>query len=138
LSPEQLAEAVAIQPSDTRLDLGNIYSDPEDLIEMLSSLVEIDQGHQPPLVSFAHFSVEEYLVSTGILATPAKIFHVDPLVADISLAQTCLRYISFLDFTEPVPTVLPQRDPKFENGSRTSSYSNMPPVSSQTIFEIPN
>jgi hypothetical protein len=110
LSPEQLAETVAIQPSDTRLDLGNIYSDPEDLIEMLSSLVEIDQGHQPPLVSFAHFSVEEYLVSTGILATPAKIFHVDPLVADISLAQTCLRYISFLDFTEPVPTVLPQRD----------------------------
>lgn len=48
LSPEQLAEAVAIQPSDTRLDLGNIYSDPEDLIEMLSSLVEIDQDINHP------------------------------------------------------------------------------------------
>jgi hypothetical protein len=112
LSPEQLAEAVAVQPGDTRLDLGNIYSDPEDLIEMLSSLVQIDRGHQPPLVSFAHLSVEEYLVSTSILATPAKIFHVDPLVADINLAQTCLRYMSFLDFTEPVATVLPQKDPQ--------------------------
>lgn len=83
---------------------------------MLSSLVEIDRGHQPPLVGFAHISVQEYLVSTGILETPAKVFHVDPLAAELRLAQTCLRYMSLLDFKEPVPDVLPQKDLGFKIG----------------------
>ena len=98
LDLKELAEAVSINPEDTELDLDGIATDPEDLAAFCSSLVTVDRRHDPPEISFAHYSVEEYLESSRILKSPMTEFHMDRYSVNRELAISCLQYLSFSDF----------------------------------------
>jgi hypothetical protein len=101
LTLQELAEAVSIQVMDTRLISENVATDPEDLVALCGSLVIVDRTSKPPLVSLAHYSVEEYLCSPQITQSPVAFFHVEELAAHLHRAATCLRYLSFDDFGHP-------------------------------------
>jgi hypothetical protein len=64
LSLRELAEAVALHPKKDRLDPAERFMNPEDILELCSSLVRV---HDDNIVVLSHFSVKEYLVS-GYLA----------------------------------------------------------------------
>jgi hypothetical protein len=98
---QELAEAVSIQMMDTRLNFENVATDPEDLVALCGSLVIVDRTSKPPLVSLAHYSVEEYLCSPQIAQSPVAFFHVEEPAAHLHLAATCIRYLSFSDFGHP-------------------------------------
>lgn len=100
----ELAEAISIQPDDTRLDRDGITTDPEDLVAMCRSLVVLDRSMDPPVVRLAHFSVEEYLLSGHIAESSVACFHIDPSVVDLKIAQTCIQYLSFEDFAKSAVT----------------------------------
>lgn len=101
---DELAEAISIQPDDTRLDRDGITTDPEDLVALCRSLVVFDRSMDPPVVRLAHFSVEEYLLSDHILESSVSCFHIDPSVVDLKIAQTCIQYLSFEDFANAAIT----------------------------------
>jgi hypothetical protein len=101
LTLRELAEAVSIQMTDTTLNFENVATDPEDLVALCGSLVIVDRTSKPPLVSLAHYSVEEYLCSTQIAQSPVVFFHVEELTAHLHLAAICIRYLSFDDFGHP-------------------------------------
>ena len=114
LSLRELAEAVSINLADTFLDFDNVATDPEDLVALCGSLVVVERSHSPPLVSLAHYSVEEYLCSEDIAQDPeVAFFHVDYRTAHLQLAKVCIRYLSFEDFADnlsrgalwPIPDV---------------------------------
>lgn len=100
----ELAEAISIQPDDTRLDRDGITTDPEDLVAMCRSLVVLDRSMDPPVVRLAHFSVEEYLLSGHIAESSVAWFHIDPSLVDLKIAQTCIQYLSFDDFVNSAVT----------------------------------
>jgi ankyrin repeat protein len=102
LDLRELAEAVSIGPEDKELDLDGIATDPEDLAAFGSSLVTVDRRHDPPLISFAHYSIEEYLRSPRILKSPMAEFHMDRFSVNRALAISCLQYLSFANFATPL------------------------------------
>jgi hypothetical protein len=101
LTLQELAEAVSIQLTDVRLNFENVATDPEDIVALCGSLVIVDRTSSPPLVSLAHYSVEEYLCSTQIAHGPVAFFYVEELAAHLHLAAVCIRYLSFEDFGQP-------------------------------------
>lgn len=103
LNLQELAEAVSINPEDTRLDPDGIVTDPEDLAALCGSLVTVNRRFDPPEISFAHYSIEEYLRSETILKSPMAEFYMEPHVIDLRLANICLQYLSFSDFKTPLP-----------------------------------
>ena len=103
LTLRELAEAVSIQLADTRLNVENVATDPEDLVALCGSLVVVDRTSSPPLVSLAHYSVEEYLCSTQIAQSHVAFFHIDEPTAHLYLAAICICYLSFDDFAHPPP-----------------------------------
>jgi ankyrin repeat protein len=100
---QELAEAVSINSEDTRLDPDGIVTDPEDLAALCGSLVTVNRRYDPPEISFAHYSIEEYLRSATILKSPMAEFYMDSAVVNQHLADTCLQYLSFSDFEKPLP-----------------------------------
>ena len=109
LNLKELAEAVSINPEDTELDLDGIATDPEDLAAFCSSLVTVDRRRDTPEISFAHYSVEEFLESPRILKSPMADFYMDRNSVNRELAISCLQYLSFSDFAtlSPRPTTIP-------------------------------
>lgn len=101
LTLQEVAEAVSIQLTDTHLNFENVATDPEDIVALCGSLVIIDRTSSPPLARLAHYSVEEYLCSTGIAHSPVGFFYVEELTAHRHLATVCIRYLSFDDFSQP-------------------------------------
>lgn len=101
LTTTHLAYAISIQPEDTRLDLDNIATDPEDLVALCGSLVTIDRSDTGVYVNLAHFSLEEYLRSDHIAEGPAAFFHARSTAGHLLLARTCLQYVSFKCFDVP-------------------------------------
>lgn len=101
---DELAEAISIQPDDTRLDRDGITTDPEDLVAMCRSLVVLDRSMEPPVIRLAHFSVEEYLLSDHIVESSVSYFHIDESVVDLEIARTCIQYLSFQDFANAAIT----------------------------------
>ena len=103
LNLKELAEAVSINAEDTELDLDGIATDPEDLAAFCSSLVTVDRRRDPPQISFAHYSIEEYLESPRILKSPMAELYMDRHSVNRELAISCLQYLSFSDFATVPP-----------------------------------
>ncbi|KAK3612994.1 hypothetical protein LTR22_028355, partial [Elasticomyces elasticus] len=90
------------QPSVGDLDNGGINEeDPSNsnLASMARDLEESDmfsgqQYRSETVVRLAHFSVKEYLESSNILDSDAKVFHLDPAREYRLLTQSCLAYIT--------------------------------------------
>jgi hypothetical protein len=114
LTLEQLAEAISIRPEDSSLDEAGIVTDAMDLVALCGTLVtakpqntsggtyEDLRGPQITLITLSHASVEEYLKSGKMNSELKKTFDMDAEHVNLSLAKTCLQYIGFDDFKEPI------------------------------------
>ncbi|KAF2827073.1 hypothetical protein CC86DRAFT_416916 [Ophiobolus disseminans] len=65
LSVEELAEAIAIDPCKTQLDLEERLIDPEEVLDICGSLLRIEATR---IVVLAHYSVKEYLLSDHLVS----------------------------------------------------------------------
>jgi hypothetical protein len=114
LTLEQLAEIISIRSEDRSLDESGIATDFMDLAACCGSLVTVHtqntsygqygdlRGPQVTLITLAHASVEEYLKSGKIGRGLSSTFHIDAKVVHHELAKTCLQYIGFEDFEQPM------------------------------------
>ncbi|MCJ1475157.1 hypothetical protein MMC13_003817 [Lambiella insularis] len=106
---DRLAHAVSIHEHDSTFDLENVATDPEDLIAMCGCLVVVDhkssKSKAEALVSLAHFTVAEYLRSDRLASSPLRFFYIDPLTSNLKLALTCIKYLSFPEFSQQVQTL---------------------------------
>jgi ankyrin repeat domain-containing protein 50 len=109
LQINELAEATVLNPeSDLPLDLQERFLDPQCVIQILSSLVTVssDREQDPILdmrntntvglfdmVTLAHFSVKEYLISERIQNSQAQCFAVSKSAAHCFIAKCCILYI---------------------------------------------
>ena len=102
---EELIDACAIKYSessniDQQFDRQNKFT-PSDILDLLPGLVAVD----PPLqefesflpgvhiVTFAHFSVQEYLLGERIKSGLAKMYSLEPQLSNHALARDCLAYL---------------------------------------------
>jgi ankyrin repeat domain-containing protein 50 len=115
LSLDELAEAIVVQPDKYSLDSRDRLLDPYEVLHICSSLVvlnnediqerdeEYDQYTEPfeehtrKVVSFAHFSIKEYLTSDRIRQGPASRFAVSGHTAHAFIGQACLSYLLAFD-----------------------------------------
>jgi hypothetical protein len=114
LTLRELAEAVSIQPDDRMLDQSGIATDIMDLAASCGGLVTIRtqdtsestyedlRGPRITLITLAHASVEEYLTSGKMGRGLADKFHMEPKAVHHELAKTCLHYVGFENFKDPV------------------------------------
>jgi ankyrin repeat domain-containing protein 50 len=96
LTPDELAEAcvVHLEPSSATIVDQSRKFDPDDIYELMPDLILAEDIGSETTIRLAHFSVQEYLVSGGILSSKVKDFHINLLDAEISVGRSCLRYIS--------------------------------------------
>jgi len=99
LSAAQLAEAVAIFPEDDTLDFDAVSTDPEDVVEPISQLVLLERHENGTTVQLNHFSVEEFLLDESMVTGPLKQLHVSLEEAHSTMAELCLQYLSFSNFS---------------------------------------
>jgi NACHT domain len=94
---EEVAEA-AVLPSSTRpFDPEERLFDPEDIVMLAAGLILCDESSR--IVSLAHYSVQEYLLSSRILDGPANYFGLNDLQSNYKIAETSMSYIlSIADF----------------------------------------
>ncbi|MCJ1430953.1 hypothetical protein MMC27_000303 [Xylographa pallens] len=101
LTLSQLTEAISIERGDTCRDPEKIIMDDRDLLEMLGSLVSVDSTLKDPVVSLAHFTLDEFLRSDTLRHHESLwIFHV-PIQYGMEVGITCVQYLSFSDFNKP-------------------------------------
>jgi hypothetical protein len=98
---EELIEVCAINlDEDPGFDVAERY-EPRDILDLLPGLIIIN----PPLklterpiykahvVTFSHFSVQEYLLGTKIVSSPAKLYNLDIQFSNHFIAMCCLAYL---------------------------------------------
>lgn len=102
---EELIDACVINYSESlnmeqQFDRQNRFT-PSDFLDLLPGLVALDpplQGFKSFLpgvhiVTFAHFSVQEYLLGERIKVGPAKMYSLEPRLSNHALARDCLAYL---------------------------------------------
>jgi ankyrin repeat protein len=92
---QEMVEGLGIEWGSTRLDPDSLLNNPEDLLEICGSLVEINRD--TGTISLAHFTVKEYLTSHLRNGKHADYF-VDVMRANFRLAKLCVTYLSFEAF----------------------------------------
>ncbi|KAH8892222.1 hypothetical protein GQ53DRAFT_823022 [Thozetella sp. PMI_491] len=114
LTLRQVAEIVSIRKGDQYLDESGIATDVWDLASCLGSLVTLHtedtsgeiytdlRGTQVTVMTLAHYSVEEYLISGKMDPELAMVFPMDPDSIHLQCAKLCLQYIAFDDFKCPI------------------------------------
>jgi hypothetical protein len=99
---EELIEICAIHlESDPEFDKEERYL-PGDILDLLPGLLTItpvlkasdDFMYSTHVVTFAHFSVHEYLLRDRILSSPARDYAIDPQYSNSFIASCCLAYLS--------------------------------------------
>jgi ankyrin repeat protein len=93
----EMVEGLGIEWGSTCLDPDALLNNPEDLIEICGSLVEINRD--TGTISLAHFTVKEYLTSHLRNGKHADYF-VDVMRANFRLAKLCVTYLSFEAFRD--------------------------------------
>jgi hypothetical protein len=117
LTLEELAEAVSIRIEDRNLDHSGIATDLMDLAACCGALVTIRtqgtngdvedlRGPSVTLISLSRASVEEYLISGKMARGLSDIFHMDDETVHHEIAMTCLQYIGFNDFENPIKSLV--------------------------------
>ena len=113
LTLDELAEAAVINlENNPPFDPKQRFFTPESILEVLSTLVVVtprdpgsggthigqtslgpgQDGAQILEVRLAHFSVREYFTSSRLAQGPASKFHIPPMMAQSSIAMSCLEY----------------------------------------------
>jgi len=108
---DELAEAIVIKPNIYSLESRDRLLDPYEVLHICSSLVVLDnediqekdeeygqyieplEEHTRKVVSFAHFSIKEYLISDRIRKGPSSRFGVSAHAAHAFIGQMCLSYL---------------------------------------------
>lgn len=119
LSLNELAEAVVLGPERCAIHDRDRLLDPYQVLHICSSLVVLgnedsqseleegdyvhDSGEEGKFVSFAHFSVKEYITSERIRIGPLSRFHVSLADSHAFIAKTCLSYLLNLDSADSWP-----------------------------------
>ncbi|EXJ69600.1 uncharacterized protein A1O5_07636 [Cladophialophora psammophila CBS 110553] len=104
LTLSQLVEAVSIKPNDSERDLEKMVTDENDLLEILGSLVVVDRDQDDPVVSLAHFTLYEFLVSHRLRGHEALSMFFIPARGYLDVGLSLVQYLSFSDFREPCAT----------------------------------
>jgi ankyrin repeat protein len=107
---DELAEAMAVDPEDdaTSMDLSAVDTDPEDILNVLGSLVTVSASG---IVSLAHYSVKEFLISDDMMKQKPR-FWVGHHEVEAQLARVCLTFLCYDDFMDtkmPVVQELEER-----------------------------
>jgi hypothetical protein len=97
----QLTEAISIEPDDVRRDTEKMITDERDLLEMLGSLVTVDSTQEDPVVSLAHFTLDEFLRSDTLRVHESLWMFYVPVRYILNVGITCIQYLSFSDFKAP-------------------------------------
>jgi ankyrin repeat protein len=88
----ELGEAAVIQPTDRQFDLGARFSDASEVLRILGSLITYSmQSNSQELVRFAHYSVQEYLLSGRSATFPTNIE-----TSQQHVTSSCLLYLNHL------------------------------------------
>ncbi|KAK1836349.1 ankyrin repeat-containing domain protein [Podospora conica] len=105
LTLDELAEAISIDPESNQdsMDFGAVDTDPEDILGILGGLVVVSTEK---IVSLAHYSVKEFLVSEEV-RTAKPTFWIGSHDVERDLAAVCLSYLCYDDFKKPL---LPDTD----------------------------
>jgi ankyrin repeat protein len=99
---DELQEAIAFSISDSFWDATKIPNDMSRLIRACGNLVVVDE--ETSNVNFAHYTVEQYLLSRPVLTGSPMPFSLHQ--ANIAAAEVCLAYLSFSDFETQVTPYL--------------------------------
>ena len=100
MSPKEVAEVLTVDMESYPLvDLDRRLEDPQDILELCSSLVSIGPRKKwtKETLQFAHFSVREFLESPRLDSGPARKFAVDEMRANILIVESCIAYNIYLD-----------------------------------------
>ena len=100
MSLDEVAEMLTVDmESHPLVDFERRFEDPQDILELCSSLVSIGPGTRfgETSLQFAHFSVREVLESPRLDHGPAKKFALDEMRANILIAESCIAYNIHLD-----------------------------------------
>lgn len=100
---EELAEASIIDPKSKVIVDPDRRIDPSDVAELLSGLVVVEPeiGEEsvfPPrthVISLAHFSVQEYLVSRNRQTPTAEYWFLEATVAHSNIVMSCIAYLRY-------------------------------------------
>ncbi|KAI0315363.1 hypothetical protein OF83DRAFT_1085002, partial [Amylostereum chailletii] len=113
LSFEEVVEILAIDFSEAIPKLDPFHRLEEDeILRIGSGLVIVDAGAN--IVQFAHFSVQEYLLSTRLSdTTGVSFYHLNPISSHTTLAQLCLSLLVQDSDTREVDTTSTQAQAKF-------------------------
>jgi hypothetical protein len=108
LQLRELAEATIIRPrSRPPFDPEERFPDSQDIIEILSCLVTVTElivyDSNPDntgkatitLVTLAHYSVQEYLISDRIKETPVGYFSISEITSNKYIAESCVNYLLY-------------------------------------------
>lgn len=95
LTVAALAEAIAVDAAECSFNPDNRLLDPFEILEICSTMITLHGDY----VRFAHFTVQECMISTHIQQGPASSFYVTELEAHSVMAKTCLTYFQY--FTSP-------------------------------------
>jgi hypothetical protein len=110
LSVKEVAEVVAIDVAGHRaFDRDEVLEDPLEALNICSSLVTVttnqaERSSSPAqrIITLAHYSVQEYLVSERIKQGQAKRFSLQDFDCHNTISKGCLMYL--LQFQQPLST----------------------------------
>ena len=109
----ELGELIAVKLSgDPWFDADIRFPDPRDLLDIFPGLLQVDVSESGgSIVSLAHFSVKEYLISERIKTQQPQAFWLPKSQSHEFIAATCLAYILHFDseygsFISPYPYTL--------------------------------
>lgn len=100
---EEVHEAIAIDLTSECMDEEDRLNEPQDVLTLCGSLVTIStQG----LLSLAHQSVKDYLMSDEIRGSPGtSVFALSKDTGNLELTRFCLAYLRFKEFAKgPCPS----------------------------------
>lgn len=100
LSLNEIVDVLTVDmESDPLVDFERRLQDPQDLLEVCSSLVSIRPRNpwEKESLQFAHFSVREFLESPRLYNGPLGRFALDKMRANILIAESCIAYSIHLD-----------------------------------------
>src|SRR5205085_10860074 len=92
LKLREVVDAIAFNAKEKCFTEDEKLQDPLDVLQICSSLITLqyDNKEYDPEVRFAHFSVQEYLVSDR---TMGNLYHIVRTNADLLIAERCLIYL---------------------------------------------
>jgi ankyrin repeat protein len=105
LTLNELVEAISIERDDSERDLSKMVTNPNDLIEMLGSLVVVDRTRQDPVAALAHFTVEQFLRSDQLRKHDSLSMFCVTSIGVLNVGLAFVQYPSFTDFMKPCRTV---------------------------------